>query len=150
MDPTDQLQWICREWVQRLGFDETTVNADVGDDRVRTKNIEVDGLTIWGNELLVQGCEFPSGLIYQEHEGGICAPSLPRNRNPPPYWGRSLTLYISHRSILFLHLLVIHAHTWVHVPSTTPSDILWAVMTQITLSKRHVHISGARMLPVGT
>ena len=25
--PADPLQWICREWVQGLGFDETTVNA---------------------------------------------------------------------------------------------------------------------------
>ena len=148
--PTDPLQWICKEWVQRLGFDETTINAEVGDDRVRTKNTEVDGLTIRGNELFVRGCEFPSGLIYQEHEGGICAPSLLGSWNPPPYWGRSLTLYISHRSIIFLHLLVIHAHTWVHVPSAISSDVLWAVMTQITLFRRHVQISGARMLAVGT
>ena len=36
-----------------MGFDETTVNAEVGDDRVGVKNIEVDRLTIQGNELLV-------------------------------------------------------------------------------------------------
>ena len=58
------------------------VNAGVGDDWVGAKNTEVDGLTIQGNELLVRGYEFPSGLIHQEHEGGICAPSLPGSRNP--------------------------------------------------------------------
>ena len=59
------------------------VNAGVGDDRVGAKNTEVDGLMIRGNELLVRGYEFPSGLIRKEHEGGICAPSLLGNRNPP-------------------------------------------------------------------
>ena len=81
---TDPLQWICREWVQGLGFDETTVNAGVGDDRVGAKNTEVDGLTIRGNKLLVRRYEFSSGLIRQEHEGGICATFLPGSRNPPP------------------------------------------------------------------
>ena len=85
--PTDPLQWICKEWVQGLGFDETTVNAGVGDDRVGAKNTEVDGLTIRGNKLLVRRYEFSSGLIRQEHEGGICAPFLPGSRNPPPLLG---------------------------------------------------------------
>ena len=80
----DSLQWICREWVQGLGFDKTTVNAGVGDDQVGAKNTEVDGLTIRGNELLVRGYEFPSGLIRQEHEGGIYALFLPGSRKPPP------------------------------------------------------------------
>ena len=72
----------------------------------------MDGLTIRRNELLVRGYEFISGLIHQEHEGGIYAPSLRGSRKPPPpYWGRSLTLYISLRSILVLYLLVIHART---------------------------------------
>ena len=147
----DSLQLICREWVQGLGFDKTTVNAGIGDDRVGAKNTEVDGLTIRGNELLVRGYEFPSGLIRQEHEGGIYALFLPGSRKPPPLnWGRSLTLYISLRSILVQHLLVIHAHTWVHIPSATPSNVLWAVVTRITLARCHVHISGAKMLAVGT
>ena len=82
-----------------------------GDERVGVKNTEVDGLTIRGNELSVRGYESPSSLIRQEREGGICAPSLLGSRNPFPYWGRSLTLYITLWSILVLHLLVIHAHT---------------------------------------
>ena len=54
LGPTDLLQWICREWIQELDFDETTVNVEGEDDRVGTKNTEVDGLTIRGNELLVR------------------------------------------------------------------------------------------------
>ena len=42
----DPLQQICREWVQELGFDEATVNAEVRDDRVGAKNIELDGLMV--------------------------------------------------------------------------------------------------------
>ena len=43
----------------------------LGNDRIGTKNTEMDKLTIWGNELLVRGYEFSSALIRQEHEGGI-------------------------------------------------------------------------------
>ena len=149
LGPADPLQWIYRKWVQELGFDETTVNAEVRDDRVGAKNTELDGLTIRGNELLVRGYEFPSGLIHQEHDGGICAPP-PRVQNPAPLpCGRSLTLYSSLWSILVLHLLVIHTHTWVHVPLAIPSDILWAVVTQIALPRGYVHINGDRMLAMG-
>ena len=83
LGPADPLQWICREWVQELGFDEITINAKVRDDRVGTKNIELDGLTIRGKELLVRGYEFSYGLIHQEHDGGICAPP-PKEQNPAP------------------------------------------------------------------
>ena len=64
LGPTDPLQWICREWVHELGFDETTVNVEVRDDRVEAKNTELNELTIRGKELLVRGYEFPSGLIH--------------------------------------------------------------------------------------
>ena len=40
------------------------VNAEAGDNRVGAKNIEVNGLTIRGNKLLVRGYEFPFGLIH--------------------------------------------------------------------------------------
>ena len=70
----DPLQWICRKWVQELGFDEATVNAEVRDDRVGAKNTELDGLTVQREELPVREYEFSSGLIHQEHDGGICAP----------------------------------------------------------------------------
>ena len=64
LGPANPLQWICREWVQELGFDETTVDAEVRDDQVGAKNTELDGLTIRGNELFVWGYEFSSGLIH--------------------------------------------------------------------------------------
>ena len=65
-----------------------------------------------------------------------------------PY-GRSLILYSFFWTILVLHFLVIHAYTWVSVPSATPSDILWVAVTQISLFRGHVHINVARMLVVG-
>ena len=43
----------------------TMVNVDVRDDWVGTKNIELDGLMIRGNELTNRGYEFPPGLIKQ-------------------------------------------------------------------------------------
>ena len=48
------LQWICREWVQELSFDETTVDVEGGDDRVGIKNPGMDGLIVRGNELLAR------------------------------------------------------------------------------------------------
>ena len=50
---------------------------------------------------------------------------------------------------MILHLLVIHAYTWMHVSSATPSNVLWVVVTQILLFKGHVHINGAKMLAMG-
>ena len=146
LSPTDPLQWICRKWVQKLGFDGATVCSEVMDDRVGAKNTKLDGLTIQGKERPIQGYEFPYGLTHQEHDGGIYAP-LPREK--PLSCGRSLALYISFWSILILYLLVIHVHTWVHVSSATPSDALWAIVTQIALSRGHIHINGVRMLAMG-
>ena len=56
---------------------------------------------------------------------------LPRS---PPLWEISDVIYPFLGFILFLHLLVIYVHTWVHVPSATPSDALWAVVASIALS----------------
>ena len=110
----------------------TTVNVDVRDDWIGARNTELDGLMIRGDEFTIRGCELlsPSGC-------------------PPPSYGRPLTLYSSLWTILVLHLLVIHAYTWVHVPSATPSNVLWVAITQIALSRGHVHINGVRMLTVG-
>ena len=60
----------------------------------------------------------------------------------PPSCGCSLTLYSSFWTILVLHLLVTHAYTWIHVPLTTPSNVLLVVVAQIALSRGHVHING--------
>ena len=66
----DPLQWICREQIQELGFDETTACLESGDGRVGIKDTGVNGLAVRGNELLIRWHELPSGLIRQRHEGG--------------------------------------------------------------------------------
>ena len=117
----------------------TTINVGVRDDWIGIKTTELDGLMIRGDEPTVRRYEFLSGSIEQSAKGDL----------PIPPYGCSLTLYISFRTILVLHLLAIHAYTWVHVPSAIPSGVLRAVVTQIALSRGHVHINGARMLAVG-
>ena len=93
----------------------TTVNVDVRDGWAGTRNTELDGLLIRGDELTIRGCEFLSGLIKQSTKGGgmwaFLSPSSPL---PSPLCGCSLKLFSSFQTILVLHLLVIHAYTWVH------------------------------------
>ena len=83
----DPLQWICKERVQELGFDETTACVESGDGRVGIKNIGMDGLKVRGNELLAQWYELPSGSIHQRHEGGTWV-----SFSPPPPPGSPLPL----------------------------------------------------------
>ena len=85
----------------------TTVNVDVRDDRIGTRNTKLDGLIIQGDELTIRGCELLSSLIKQSTKGNMSF-SFPLVL--PPY-GRSLILYSSLWTILVLHLLVIHAYT---------------------------------------
>ena len=47
----------------------TTANVDVKDDQVRTRNTELNGLMIRGDELTIRGCEFLSKLIKQSIRG---------------------------------------------------------------------------------
>ena len=47
----------------------TTVNVDVRDDRIGTRNTKLDGLMIRGDELTIRGCDFPSGSIKQSMKG---------------------------------------------------------------------------------
>ena len=51
----------------------TTVNMDLRDDWVGTRNTELDGLMIRGDELTIRGCELLSSLIKQSTKGG-CEP----------------------------------------------------------------------------
>ena len=125
----------------------TTVNVDVRDDWIGTRNTELDGLMIRGDELTIWGCVLLSGLIKRSTKRGMSA--FFSLQSSPLCYGRPFTLYSSLWTILVLHLLVIHAFTWVHVPSATPSAVLWVAMTQIALFRSHVHINGARMLAVG-
>ena len=94
LSQADPLQWIYREWVQELGFDETTVDVEGGNDRVGIKNTGMDGLTIRGNGLLTRWYELPSGLIHQRPEGGTYAsppPSPPRS--PSILWEISYLIW---------------------------------------------------------
>ena len=93
----DPLQWICREWVQELGFDETTVNVKGGDDRVGTKNTKVDRFAIWGEWAPYSMVQTPiwSDSLYAWRRN-LCPsppPSLPRE--PSFYlWEISYLIYL--------------------------------------------------------
>ena len=125
----DPVQWIFREQVPKLGSDGVTACVEIGDDQAGAKNRTRRPNT--------PGERTPHSRIW-------ILPSL-----TPPLWEISDIIYPFLWSILFLHLLVIHAHTWVHVPSATFFDVLWAVVVRIALSRGHVHINGARALAVG-
>ena len=98
----------------------TTIGLDVGDDWIGIKNVELDELVIRGDEPAIWGCELLSKLVKQSTKGDLRF-FLPPPPPSPPSYGRPLTFYSSLWTILVLHLLVIHAYTWVHVPSTTSS-----------------------------
>ena len=86
----------------------TTANVDVKDDWVGTRDTELGGLMIRGDELTIRGCELLSKLIKQSTKGDV---SFFLPLVVPPSNGRSLTLYSSLWTILALHLLVIHTYT---------------------------------------
>ena len=65
--PTDGAN--CRVTIFRESL--TTVNVDVRDDWVGTRNTKLDGLLIQGDELTIWGCEFLSGLIKQSMRGDV-------------------------------------------------------------------------------
>ena len=67
----------------------TTANVDVKDDWVGTKNTELDGLMIRGDELTIQGCELLSKLIKQSTKGDWDRYSVllsPSECRPPFLW----------------------------------------------------------------
>ena len=132
LGPANPLQWICRDWVQKLGSDGATACVEIRDDQAGVKN-----RTRWPNAL---GNRTPRPRIWIPTSSPFPG---------PPLWEISHIIYPFLWFILFLHLLVIHAHTWVHVPSATPFDALWAVVAPIALSRGHIHINGVRALVVG-
>ena len=83
-----------------MGSNGATACVEVGDDQEGAKNIEPNGPTPRGEGLLVRGYEFPSSLTSQEHPP-----------TPLLLWEISDVIYHFFWFILFLHLLVIHAHT---------------------------------------
>ena len=129
----------------------TTVGVEIRDDWIGTRNTELGGLMVWGDEPTIRGCELLSKLIKQSTKRDWDRYSVPLPSSGRPFfsYGRPLTLYSYLWTILVPHLLVIHAYTWVHILSATPSNVLWVAVTQITLFLGHVHINGAKMLAVG-
>ena len=95
----------------------TTVGLDVRDDWIEIRNTELGGLVIRRDEPAIQVCELLSKLVKQSTKGDVSFFLPP----VPPSYGRPLTLYSFLWTILVLHLLVIYAYTWVHVPSATSS-----------------------------
>ena len=71
----------------------TTVNVDVRDDRIGTRNTKLDGLMIRGDELTIRECELLSGLIKQSTKRGMSA--FFSLRSSPLSYERPLTLYSS-------------------------------------------------------
>ena len=61
----------------------TMANVDVKDDLVGTRDTELGGLMIRGDELTIQGCELLSKLIKQRTKGVVCF-FLPPVVPPPP------------------------------------------------------------------
>ena len=94
---------------------------------------------------LVRGRELPTSLASHEPLSFLWAFFLHFSF----LWVISVVIYPYLLFIILLHLSVIHAHIRVHVPSTIPSDALWAAVAPIALSKGHIHINGVRVLVVG-
>ena len=67
----------------------TTANVDVKDDLVGTRDTELGGLMIRGDELTIQGCELLSKLIKQSTKRGLgslqCSP-ITLWSSPLPLW----------------------------------------------------------------
>ena len=92
---------------------------------------------------LARGWELPTPLASQEPPSFLWAflLSFPLD---------DLCCYISLSSVHPPPTLVSHpCPTWVHVPSTTLSSALWAVVAPIVLSRGHIHINGVKVVTVG-
>ena len=134
------LQWICREWVQKLGSDKAT--ACFGGE----KHTESGGLTSQG-----EGTPRPRTRIPNSSRtlgASLLSLGLLLLRLLP-LWVISVVIYSSFPFILFLHLSIIYAYPRVHVPSATVSCALRAAVAPIALSRGHNHINGVRVLAVG-
>ena len=101
------LQWICREWVWKLGSDKATTRFVGGGGTYRIGRPR--GLREKGP--LARGLGSPTPLA-----------SL------PSLCEISIVIYPTPPFIFSLHLSVIHVYIWVHVPSATflaLCELLW-------------------------
>ena len=120
------LQWICREWGQKLGSDEATICF--GDER----HTESGGPTS-------QGEGTPRSRTRMRQPLSI-------TQEPPPCFWASTVIYPFLPFILLLHLSVIHAYPQVHVPSIIFSGALWAVVTPSPCPRVTSTLKGVRVL----
>ena len=115
------LQWICREWVQKLGSDEAT--ASFGGE----KYTEPNGPTSREERAPRPRTGTPNSSFIL---GGslLSLGLLAVSPSPPLSWVISVVIYHSLPFILLLHLSVIHACARVHVPLVTLFslyELLW-------------------------
>ena len=136
------LQWICREWVQKLGSNKAT--DCFGDE----KHTDSSGPTSQGEGTPHSRTGIPNPFWSNKS-------LLPLSRPPSSSWSSplfcviSVIMYSSPLFIFLLHLSVIHAYPQVHVSSAILSGALWAAVVPIALSRGHIHINGVRVLAVG-
>ena len=136
------LQWICREWVQNLGFDKATVCFG------GEKHTESGGPTSQGEGTFRSRTGISNSS--RSHRSLLPFSGPPSSSwSSPLFWVISVVIYSSLSFILLLHLSVIHAYPQVHVPSAILSSALWAAVAPIALSRGHIHINGVRVLAVG-
>ena len=136
------LQWICREWVQKLDSDKAT--ACFGGE----KHTESSGLTSQGEGTPRLRMRIPNSS--RSHRSLLPFSGPPSSSWPSPLLRViSIVIYSSLPFILLLHLSVIHVYPQVHVPSAILSGALWAAVAPIALSSSHIHINGVRVLAVG-
>jgi len=119
----------------------TMTNMDSKDDQARTKKIKLNEFTVWGGIWSYKSIT----VGYKSNFDCYSILSL-------FFWffphGMSLTLYSSLRTILILHLLIIWALIWVHVPSGTLFGFLWVVIAKTALFRGLLHINAARRVAV--
>ena len=116
------LQWICREWVQKLGSDKVT--TCFGGE----KHTESGGPTSQGEGTPRSRTGIPNPSRLNKSLLPFSRP--PSSSWPPPLlWVISIVIYYSLPFIFLQHLSVIHAYPQVHVPLAILSGALWVTVT---------------------
>ena len=113
------LQWICKEWVQKLGSDEATTCFG------GKKHAESSGPTSQGEGTPHSRTGTPNSSRTPRAPSLFLGLLLPL---PPFTLWDICVIYPSLPFIFHLHLSIIHAYPRVHVPSATLSGALWAAV----------------------
>ena len=129
------LQWICREWVQKLGSDKAT--ACFGGE----KHTESGGLTSQGEGTPRSGMGIPNPSRSNRSLLPFSGPPSSSWPSSPLFlWAISVVIYSSLPFIFLIHLSVIYTYPQVHVPSAILSGALWAaVAPYCSIQGSHPH-----------